>query len=108
MMAAEQATIDASRNSKLTSERDRYTAMIKSTIQRNLVVDESMRGKQCRLLIRLANDGFVTTVQSLDGDSVVCRAAKAAVTKAGKLPVSPQPEVYQLMKEINLTVQPEI
>lgn len=108
MMAAEQATINAARSRQLVSERDRYTAMIKATIQRHLVVDESMRGKSCKMFIRLASDGFVTTAEAREGDGVVCRAAKAAITKAGRLPVSPEPEVYQLMKEINLTVQPEI
>ncbi|MCL1065499.1 cell envelope integrity protein TolA [Shewanella olleyana] len=106
-MAAEQVALSATRNKQVVSEVNKYTAMIKSTIQRNLVVDESMRGKSCRVLIRLAQDGFVTASQTLSGDQVVCRAAKAAINKAGRLPVSSEADVYNKMKEINLTVSPE-
>ncbi|MGI2114329.1 cell envelope integrity protein TolA [Shewanella frigidimarina] len=106
-MAAEQDSLSKTRNKQVLSEVDKYKAMIIATIQRNLVVDESMRGKSCRVFIRLASDGFVTTSQTLDGDQVVCRAAKASINKAGRLPVSPEPAVYQQLKEINLTVSPE-
>jgi len=106
-MAAEQDSLSKTRNKQVLSEVDKYKAMIIATIQRNLVVDESMRGKSCRVFIRLAADGFVTTSQTLDGDQVVCRAAKASINKAGRLPVSPEPAVYQQLKEINLTVSPE-
>jgi colicin import membrane protein len=106
-MSAEQDSLSKTRNKQVLSEVDKYKAMIIATIQRNLVVDESMRGKSCRVFIRLASDGFVTTSQTLDGDQVVCRAAKASINKAGRLPVSPEPAVYQQLKEINLTVSPE-
>ncbi|MGX9463367.1 cell envelope integrity protein TolA [Shewanella sp. A14] len=106
-MAAEQDSLSKTRNKQVLSEVEKYTAMIRATIQRNLVVDESMRGKSCRVFIRLAPDGFVTSSQTLDGDQVVCRAAKASINKAGRLPVSPEPAVYQQLKEINLTVSPE-
>ncbi|AZG35833.1 MAG: cell envelope integrity protein TolA [Shewanella psychromarinicola] len=106
-MSAEQDSLSKTRNRQVLSEVDKYKAMIIATIQRNLVVDESMRGKSCRVFIRLASDGFVTTSQTLDGDQVVCRAAKASINKAGRLPVSPEPAVYQQLKEINLTVSPE-
>ncbi|MGL4612548.1 MAG: cell envelope integrity protein TolA, partial [Shewanella sp.] len=68
--------------------------------------DESMRGKTCTVSVRLANDGFVISSQTQGGDSNVCRATKAAILKAGKLPVSQDPAVYNLMKEINLIVEP--
>ncbi|MBO2645875.1 cell envelope integrity protein TolA [Shewanella algae] len=106
-LAAEQAALSATRNRQVMSEVDRYRAMITATIQRNLVVDESMRGKVCKVKVRLAKDGFVTNSQIIEGDPVVCRAAKAAINKAGRLPVSQEPDVYQLMKEINLQVRPE-
>lgn len=106
-MAAEQSAVSAARNKQLQSELDKYKAMITSTIQRNLVLDEAMRGKSCRVDIKLAPDGFVTSVQTTGGDPVVCRAAKAAINKAGRLPVSPEADVYQLLKDINLEVRPE-
>ncbi len=106
-LAAEQASLSQTRNKQVTSEVQRFTSMIRATIQRNLVVDESMRGKNCRIFIRLANDGFVTGTKILSGDTVVCRATKTAINKAGRLPVSSEPDVYNKLKEINLTVQPE-
>lgn len=106
-MAAEQDSLSKTRNKQVLSEVEKYKAMISATIQRYLVVDESMRGKSCRVFIRLAPDGFVTSSQTLDGDQVVCRAANASINKAGRLPVSPEPAVYQQLKEINLTVLPE-
>lgn len=105
-LAAEQAALSQTMNKQMQSEVGKYTAMIKSTIQRNLVVDESMRGKSCKVSVRLANDGFVISSQTEGGDPNVCRATKAAIQKAGKLPVSPDPAVYNLMKEINLIVEP--
>lgn len=105
-LAAEQAALSQTMNKQMQSEVGKYTAMIKSTIQRNLVVDESMRGKSCKVSVRLANDGFVISSQTDGGDANVCRATKAAILKAGKLPVSPDPAVYNLMKEINLIVEP--
>ncbi len=106
-LAAEQAALSQTRNKQVLSEVQRYTSMIRATIQRNLVVDESMRGKSCRIFIRLAQDGFVTGNEIVSGDPVVCRATKAAINKAGRLPVSPEADVYNKLKEINLTVQPE-
>jgi colicin import membrane protein len=106
-MAAEHSALSQTRNKQVMSEVDKFKAMIAATIQRNLVVDESMRGKTCKVFIRLANDGFVTAVQTLDGDPVICRAAKNAINKAGRLPVSPEADVYNQMREINLTVSPE-
>ncbi|MBL4815515.1 MAG: cell envelope integrity protein TolA, partial [Shewanella sp.] len=106
-LAEELTALSQTRNRQVMSEVQRYTSMIRATIQRHLVVDESMRGKSCRVFIRLANDGFVTGTKILSGDSVVCRATKAAINKAGRLPVSSEPDVYNKLKEINLTVQPE-
>lgn len=106
-LAAEHAALAARRNQQVISEVQRYTAMIKGTIERNLVVNESMRGKNCRVNIRLAKDGFVTSIRTLSGDPSVCRAAESAINKAGRLPVSSEIEVYNKLKVINLTVQPE-
>ncbi|MEZ9139928.1 MULTISPECIES: cell envelope integrity protein TolA [unclassified Shewanella] len=106
-MAAEQVAVSAARSRQVVSEVNKYTAMITSAIQRRLIVDESMRGKSCVVNVRLAKDGFVTSSKTVSGDPVVCRAAKAAINNAGRLPVSSEPDVYEKMKEINLTVSPE-
>jgi colicin import membrane protein len=89
------------------SEVDKYKALINDAIYRNLIVDQSMRGKECRLNIRLASNGLVTKVTILSGDSNVCRAAQTAVLRSDTLPVSREPDVYQQLKDINITVRPE-
>ncbi len=107
-LSREQAALERTRSRQVLSEVEKYKALISQTIQRNLVIDQSMQGKSCRVNLRLAQDGFVISTRVLGGDSIVCRAAKAAISKAGRLPVSPDVNVYNRMKDINLKVSPEI
>ena len=107
-LQAEQAARQQRRNKQVLSEVQKYQALIKQTIQRNLIVDDAMKGKSCRLNIRLASNGLVTQVTELGGNTILCRAAKAAVFKSDTLPVSKEADVYQQLREINLTVEPEL
>ncbi len=107
-LQAEQAARQQRRNKQVLTEVQKYQALIKQTIQRNLIVDDAMKGKVCRLNIRLASNGLVIQVKEINGDAILCRAAKAAVFKSDTLPVSPEPDVYQQLREINLTVEPEL
>lgn len=107
-LAEEQKTLEKTRSRQVLSEVEKYKALISQTIQRNLVIDQSMQGKSCRVNIRLAQDGFVISTSVLGGDSIVCRAARAAISKAGRLPVSTDINVYNQMKDINLKVSPEL
>lgn len=108
--AQEKALLEAQKKRKkyVLTELQKYQAMIKSTIQRHLLVDEAFIGKRCVVNITLARSGFVTRVNIVEGDDAVCRAAKNAVLKAESLPVSAENDVYQELKEINLTVEPEL
>lgn len=106
-MAAEQAQVNQARQRQVLSEVEKYTILISATIQRHWNVDESMKGKQCVLNIKLAPSGTVFSVKPLSGDKFVCKSAQDAIYKANTLPVSKDPEVYAQLKEINLTVQPE-
>ncbi|NCT46427.1 MAG: cell envelope integrity protein TolA, partial [Paraglaciecola sp.] len=105
-LAAEQAARQQRRNKQVLTEVQKYEALIRQTIQRNLIVDDAMKGKSCRLNIRLASNGLVTQVNELSGDPILCRAAKSAVYKSDTLPVSPEADVYEKLKDINLTVEP--
>jgi colicin import membrane protein len=107
-LQAEQAVRQQKRNKQVLTEVQKYQALIKQTIQRNLIVDDAMKGKSCRLNIRLASNGLVTQVTELGGNTILCRAAKAAVFKSDTLPVSKEADVYQQLREINLTVEPEL
>lgn len=107
-MAAEMATRNTARKQQMMSEIQRFAALITSIIDQNMINDRStMEGKSCKLLISLAPSGFVTQARVVDGDAVVCEAAKRAVYKAGTLPVSKDPEVFQEMRNIDVIVVPE-
>jgi len=107
-LEAEQAARQQRRNKQVLSEVQKYQALITQAIQRNWITDDSMKGKFCRLNIRLASNGLVIQVKELAGDTIVCRSAKAAVLKSDTLPVSKEADVYQELKDINLTVRPEL
>ncbi len=107
-LAAEAEARRRARAQQAVTEVQRYTAMISDAIDRNLIKDEStMRGRTCRVNIRLATNGFVTSVNVISGERVVCDAAVRAVNRAGTLPMSPDPDVYNQLKDITLTVAPE-
>ncbi|WAJ71207.1 cell envelope integrity protein TolA [Catenovulum adriaticum] len=106
-MAQEQAARDKQRRRQVLSEKDKYVALIRSAIQSNLYTDPSLTGTSCKLNIRLANNGFVTSVKTLSGNAQTCQAAEKAVYKTNQLPVSPDPDVTSLLRDINLTVAPE-
>ena len=67
-----------------------------------------MSGKSCELTISVATSGFVKSVTTGAGDAAVCRSAENAVLKATTLPVSQDPEVYEQMSTIKLTVKPQL
>ena len=102
------ASRQQARQQQQMTEINRFKALIKQTIQRNLITDRStMEGKTCKLTISLAPSGFVTNVVPGQGDRILCEAAKTAIYKAATLPVSKDPEVFKQMNSISLTVEPE-
>ena len=104
-VAAEQAAFAQAEQQRVLSEKQRYAALIKATIQRNLLTNDAFRGKSCRLNIRLGIGGVVLKVEQLSGHDALCRAAIAAVYKPSNLPVSRDPAVFAELKNINLTVE---
>ncbi|WP_375279207.1 cell envelope integrity protein TolA [Alteromonas australica] len=104
-LAQEQAAQQARRRKQVLTEVERYTALIQQTIKRNLYYDDSFEGKVCRLNIKLATTGFVTSIRVLGGNDALCRAAESAVRRAEELPVSTAPDVYEQLKDINLKVE---
>ena len=104
-LAQERAAQQERRRKVVLSEVDKYRALISQTINRNLYRDDSFRDKVCRLNVRLATTGFVTRVTVLGGDPALCREAESALRRVEKLPVSDEPDVYEKLKDINLTVK---
>ncbi|MDO6567023.1 cell envelope integrity protein TolA [Alteromonas sp. 1_MG-2023] len=104
-LAQEQAAQQQRRRAQVLTEVERYTALIQQTIKRNLYYDDSFKGKVCRLNIKLATTGYVTSVRILGGNEALCRAAESAVRRAEELPVSDAADVYEQLKDINLKVE---
>ncbi len=107
-MANEMASRNQARQQQVMTEVQRYSALITQRISQYMITDRStMAEKSCRLTLTLASSGFVIDVKVGQGDKVVCDAANIAISKAGTLPVSKDPEVFKKMREIAVTVTPE-
>ncbi|QIZ76349.1 cell envelope integrity protein TolA [Ferrimonas lipolytica] len=103
-MAAEQTELNQARQQQVLTEVQRYSILIRQAIKRNLRSDPNTIGKECQVRLSLAPDGFVFSSKVLGGDANLCRATEAAIRAAGNLPVSPEADVYEQMKEINLRI----
>lgn len=104
---AEQANARRAANPIL-HEKQRYLAQIIAKIQKNWFVDDTMRGKECRLNMKLAPDGSLTQTTVLAGDYNLCLSAIEAVKKAGKFPMSSDPVVYDALKDLTTILRPEL
>jgi len=101
-----QAQIDAEQNAvkqqRVLSELQKYKALIVNKITRNW----NKAGK-CVLEVRLGSGGFVIDVREVSGETAICRSAKAAVFRSDPLPVSKDPDVFNKMRTIRFTLDPE-
>lgn len=100
------------RSQHVTSEAQRWGAIYTQLIQQNLLLEDSFKGKQCRVNLRLIPTGtgaIVGDLRILDGDSRLCAATKRAVAQVGTFPLPKKDEsdVIEKLKNINLTVVPE-
>jgi len=101
-MVAEQ---NAAKQQQILTEVQKYVALIKSKISRNWIVGNQTG--QCVLEVKLAAGGFVIDVREISGTPGICRSAQAAVYKADPLPVSPKQDVFNKMRTLRLTLDPQ-
>ena len=74
-----------------------------STIQRNMFIDQNMKGKTAVLKAKIAPDGLIISIGSCEGDQAICSAAKAAMNKIGSLP---NPKSYNVTDfDLSITLQ---
>ena len=95
---------------KLAGEINKYKAMIINAISQQWILpDKVNHNLSSQFNIRLAPDGAVLEVNLIrsSGDSVLDRSAQTAIYKASPLPVPHDPKVFNLFREISLTVRPE-
>ena len=92
------------------SEVDRYGAIYRQLIENNLLMEESYRGKSCKLNLRLLPTGknaILSDVKVLGGDTRVCAATKRAVAQVRSFPLPEDKEIIEQLRNINLTFAPE-
>lgn len=90
------------------SPKQRYLMQIIAKIQLHWFVDDSMRGKECRVNIKLAQDGILTSATPLGGDYNLCASALTAIKQASPFQVSSDPDVYDALKDLTVILRPEL
>ncbi|MGC9423643.1 cell envelope integrity protein TolA [Vibrio sp.] len=111
-LESEAQNISAARAQYIATEAERWGAIYTQLIQQNLLLEDSFRGKQCRVNLRLipaGADAIVGDLQIVEGDSRLCAATKRAVAQVGNfpLPKTGESDVIEKLKNINLTVVPD-
>ena len=106
----EKARLDAANRARMSGVVDKYKALILGAIgQQWILPDQVNTSLSSRFKIRLAPNGAVLEVQLTrsSGDPVLDRSAQAAIYKASPLPIPSDPEMFNVFREISLTVRPE-
>ncbi|MFW0090251.1 MAG: cell envelope integrity protein TolA [Coxiella-like endosymbiont] len=94
---------------QLQSVLNQYKAQIIRAIEQQWIVPTDINNNlSCILLIRLASDGNVLSVETVQssGDAVLDRSARMAVFKASPLPVPKNTGAFSEFHELRLTVRP--
>ena len=100
----------SARQQFITDEAQRYGAIYTQLIQQNLLLEDSYRGRSCRVNLKLIPTGsnaILGSLSILDGDSRLCAATKRAVAQVQSYPLPKDPDIVKSLKDINLTVSPE-
>lgn len=108
-LAEEDKHLTVQKAQQAKGELNKYNALILQAIREQWLLPEAYdAGISCQLLISLKSDGSVTDVKltKSSGSEVFDRSARTAVYKASPLPVPKEADVFNQMKEINLTVRP--
>lgn len=92
----------AARQGQLLTEKQRYVAMIVERVRQSWFTDDTMNGKECVIELKLASNGFVTSLNVVGGDAGVCNAAVNAINRVGRFPMPEDPELNQQFRELKL------
>lgn len=92
----------AARQGQLLTEKQRYVAMIVERVRQSWFTDDTMTGKECIIELKLASNGFVTSLSVVGGDAGVCNAAVNAINRVGRFPMPEDPDLNQQFRELKL------
>lgn len=111
-LESESAQSNSARAKYVASETERYKTMYSDLIKRNLYVNDSNRGKVCRVAVKLVPAGsgsaFVSDIKILGGDSNACIAATRAIKQVTSFPLPKnEPSVVAQLRDINMVIHPE-
>ena len=107
---AQQAAINQQKAAQMSGEVNKYKALIIQAISQHWILPEHVdRQLFSQFRIQLAPNGQVLSVGLIrsSGDPVLDRSAQAAIYKASPLPVPTDSEMFNLFRDISLTVRPE-
>ncbi len=91
-------------------EINKYKAMIIDAISRQWILPDNVnQNLSSQFRIRLSQNGTVLEVHLIrsSGDAILDRSAQTAIYKASPLPVPHDQKIFNLFREISLTVRPE-
>ncbi len=107
---AARAAQDAAKKVRIAGVVDRYKALIINAISQQWILPDQVDNRlSSQFRIRLAPNGTVleVTLTRSSGDPILDRSAQSAIYKASPLPVPSDPEVFDVFRDISLTVRPE-
>ncbi|KPV97729.1 cell envelope integrity inner membrane protein TolA [Pseudoalteromonas sp. P1-9] len=107
-LAAEAAARSRAKQAQILTEVEKYQALIVSKIKNNFYGDKTtMSGKECKVNMKLAFNGLVTSVNVLGGHKGLCDATVRAIRKAEQFEFPKDKDVVAKLRDINLTYKPE-
>jgi colicin import membrane protein len=101
---------DAAKKVRIAGVVDRYKALITHAISQQWILPDHADSRlSSQFRIKLAPNGAVLEVSLIrsSGDSILDRSAQSAIYKASPLPVPSDPELFNLFRDISLTVRPQ-
>lgn len=88
------------------AEIDAYKIQVSQAISKKFYDASSYRGRVCDLRIKLELNGLLISVTAVGGDQALCQAAISAV-KLATIPRPPNPQIYDVFKNIMLRFSPK-
>lgn len=100
----------AKKQARINEAVQKYKALILQAISQQWILPANVNAQlSCEFRIRLAPNGSVilARLSRSSGDAILDRSAETAINKASPLPVPQEQDLFELFRDIHLTVKPE-